>query len=102
MGPDTMSPESSHKSHAMTWAICVMAMLLFYAATWPIVEIKSCHFIVTAMGGSKSRIDFVQPPWLRVVYWPLHRLSGLNEGQNPVEQYHHWCQRHFKVEIVNL
>jgi len=83
-----MSHVSSLRSHAMTWIASVLAVLLLYAATWPVVEIKTTYIVDWTHG-----IFHARPKWVDRLYGPMQYLSSLNGGRNPLTLYHEWWEK---------
>jgi hypothetical protein len=89
-----MSDDLPHKSHAMTWIVSVLVVLLLYAATWPLVEIKASLNIKTSVtlspGGLQKGILRLTPAWIDVLYRPMHFLSDAHSRSNPAARYFDW------------
>jgi len=87
-----MSDPLAPKSHTMTWTISVLAALLLYVATWPLVEIKTTTVTVTALANGNTWTTEAKPVWVDVLYWPLQKLRRLNGGQNALADYYLWWE----------
>jgi len=93
-----MSDNPAPKSHATTWMVSVVAGLFLYAATWPMVDIKTTTAIFLNSG--PYRLPPRQPNWVRMMYRPMFWLSSLNDWRNPVAQYHSWWRARLQERII--
>ena len=96
-----MNDAPARKSHALTWTVSALGvLLLLYAATWPVVEINSRRYEVVTTGpfsyaylNDKSTPRLyrrVVPRWVDLLYRPMVLLRDLNDGDNPVSRYYTW------------
>jgi hypothetical protein len=87
----------SGKSHGAACLLSVLAALLLYVGTWPLVEFKfgglfredtgkAAYFKTTG----RFHRNTLEPAWLVSIYTPLHRLRDSNSGHNPVAWYWEW------------
>ena len=86
-----MSSETAPRSHAMTWAVTMLVLLLIYAASWPPVEIKM------ATRSPYGRSFIVRTPrWVDVMYRPMRFLGSTSWGHGPLVAYYYWWQKILK------
>jgi hypothetical protein len=83
-----MSHDSAPRSHVMPWIACALAVLLLYAASWPVVEIK----MTTRLGRGRSSL-VITPRWVGVVYRPMRLLASTPWGHDPLSAYYLWWQK---------
>lgn len=80
------------RNHAQTWTLCLLGALILYAATWPPIEImahRRAHWQAFMKYGVPD-IIVEAPPWIDVVYGPMHRLRRTPLLVGPLSNYHTW------------
>jgi hypothetical protein len=85
------------------WTLGIFGALFLYVATWPPIDIKFSHVVLSShslgpstgsgFSGSFSGTYYsvvTKPVWLGVLYRPLEILGEFNEGDNPLTRYYMW------------
>jgi hypothetical protein len=87
-----MNDALGRKSHAVTWVVSVLTVLLLYAASWPPIELKVC-------GGNPyfGFSNIKRPPapaWIISLYKPMHFMDDLLWGHgDPLGRYYSWWRQ---------
>jgi hypothetical protein len=71
------TPDSSRKPRAFPWAcvpLSLLAMVVLYVATWPIVELKLTDYKVVSLSKGITIHRAPPPTWVTAMYRPLHHL----------------------------
>jgi len=101
--------ERHHHSRATAWVTSVIAALVVYVLSWPVIEIM-CERIITAprtmatatpstsssltKTGVGTLILPQQPYGIRMLYRPLHKLCQPYDSHNLLYRYWEWwCAR---------
>ena len=76
----------------MTWIVSVLAVVLLYVGTWPLVEYSASEGTLPLAfnSGPKRKFDRECQPWVRVVYGPIHALEETDWGYHPLDLYYRW------------